>query len=247
MGFGALAMFFPFHFKEDLPRYQYAKVRFEKQDGMSASSWPIKIQHDTLQQAFANSVVLAAPFLCLAQNASQKLHPAEIIGAAGWLASWALENRADIQKLAFLQECKSKKDSDPSVRTAVLGHPPFDTAKYSMWTKCRHPNYFFEWMCWNCFALMGLPSLLSLHEEPDIKAGLGLTFFYLSRIFFDCLCYWTGGEPAEHFSASKRPAFKEYQKTTRMFFPFEVPFFNHHRVAGWPDAVENESSKELLA
>lgn len=241
MGFGALAMFYPYKFKEDLPRYQYAKVRFETKDGMSPSTWPIKIQHDTLQQAFANGVMLATPFLCLAENPSPSLHPLEIAGALGWLASWCFENHADLQKQTFLKVCKERRHTDPSVKTAVLGHTPFNTKEYSLWTRCRHPNYFFEWMCWNSFLVMGTPSLLALKESDFTKFGLATSMFFMSRMFYDCLNYWTGAEPAEHFSIQKRPEYKEYQKLTRVFFPFEMPCVDHCRVAGWPHADEREA------
>eukprot|EP00928_Gymnodinium_smaydae_P004652 TRINITY_DN11585_c0_g1_i1.p1 TRINITY_DN11585_c0_g1~~TRINITY_DN11585_c0_g1_i1.p1 ORF type:complete len:199 (-),score=21.01 TRINITY_DN11585_c0_g1_i1:124-720(-) len=63
---GACVMFFPYRWKQDLPRYRYAKVRFEKKDGMDSSLWPLKIQHDTLQQAYANATVLACPLMLCA-------------------------------------------------------------------------------------------------------------------------------------------------------------------------------------
>lgn len=50
-------------FKEDLPRYQFAAHRWIHDDGMPAAGWMLKAQLDTLQQALANSVVLAAPIL----------------------------------------------------------------------------------------------------------------------------------------------------------------------------------------
>ena len=33
------------------------------------------------------------------------------------------------------------------------------------------------------------------------------------------LVYYTGAVPAEHYSASKRPEYREYQKQTNRFFP----------------------------
>lgn len=46
---GALKLFYPYTFPNgDLPRYKYAKVRFEEKDGMASHWWPFKVQHDTL-------------------------------------------------------------------------------------------------------------------------------------------------------------------------------------------------------
>lgn len=234
MAAGALLMFFPYSFKEDLPRYQYAKVRFEEQDGMSPRLWWLKMQHDTLQQAFFNSVLCAAPVLLTAENQAPSLHPLEVGGAVMWAVSWLFENAADGQKDAFVRACKKKRHTDPSLKVAVLGHPPHNGTKYSLWTMCRHPNYFGEWMCWNSFMVMAIPSLLALKQPTWIKAGFGVTYLMVSRIFYDCLNYWTGSEPAEHFSVQKRPDFKDYQKSTRMFFPFEMPFVDHRRTPGFP-------------
>ncbi|CAE8675789.1 unnamed protein product [Polarella glacialis] len=242
MALGALVLFFPYQFPEDLPRYQYAKVRFEKQDGMPASLWWAKIQHDTLQQAFANSTMLAAPFLCMASNRAVGLHPLEVCGGILWLASFLFENWADAQKENFLQACAAKRKQDPSVSAAVLGMQPWNGSSFCTWTWCRHPNYFGEWMCWNAFLLMATPSLLGLEEAAWVKAGIGLTFVFVSRFFFDCLCFWTGAEPAEYFSVRKRPDYRAYQSSVRMFFPFEVPSVNHYRISGWPS-----SSKETLS
>ena len=42
--------------------------------------------------------------------------------------------------------------------------------------------------------------------------------------------HWTGAEPAEYFSAFKRPAYRQYQRQTRVFWPFELPLVDHGRV-----------------
>jgi steroid 5-alpha reductase family enzyme len=36
---------------------------------------------------------------------------------------------------------------------------------------------------------------------------------------YTTLVYLTGAVPSEHYSAQKRPEYKQYQQTTRMFFP----------------------------
>jgi steroid 5-alpha reductase family enzyme len=49
MAVGAIVMFgqasnFTFRFDEDLPRYRFARVRWEKEHGMPASRWWIKVR-----------------------------------------------------------------------------------------------------------------------------------------------------------------------------------------------------------
>lgn len=230
MFFGSLVMFFPYRWKQDLPRYRYAKVRFEGQDGMPGSTWPVKVQHDTLQQAYANATCLACPLMLCAFNPSPDVHPLEIVGFVVWAAfGFVWENIADGQKMLFMKESNEKKLKD-----AVLGFAPFDGAKYCLWTWCRHPNYFGEWMAWNGFVIMALPSLASLEEPLLIRCGLAVSLWFCSRIFYDCLNFWTGAEPAEHYSVQKRALYREYQQSTRVFFPLELPCVDHCRTPGWP-------------
>jgi len=240
MALGALFMFFPYTFKQDLPRYQYAKCRFEGKDGMVSSLWSLKVQHDTLQQAAANMAFLACPIMLCAHDKTEHISLLEMAGWSLWLLSFAWENLADGQKELFLRECKQQrreaKDeiTREQLKTVVLGYAPFDGKKYFLWTLCRHPNYFGEWMCWNGFVVAALPSLFRLVEPLWIKLGLGLALPLVSRIFYDCLNFWTGAEPAEAFSVQKRPLFKEYQRKTRVFWPFELPLVDHCRIGGWP-------------
>eukprot|EP00756_Hemistasia_phaeocysticola_P039843 Hpha_TRINITY_DN16834_c4_g12::TRINITY_DN16834_c4_g12_i1::g.152323::m.152323 len=244
MFMGALKLFYPYRWKEDLPRYRYAKVRWEMQDGMPSNTWWLKVQHDTLQQAFANSVVLFTPIALCCTDTSPDLSPVEVLGWVMWVVSWVFENKADLQKNSFLKECvkigKESAERKEEVRTAVLGHAPFDK-KYPLWTKCRHPNYFGEWMCWNSFVIAALPSLWRLYNKEDEDEmgvrGAAIALMFVSRLFYDCLAHWTGSEPAEYFSVMKRPLYKAYQAKTRMFFPFELPFVNHFRISGWPQGA----------
>ena len=230
MGLGALFLFYPYDFKTDLPRYEYAKVRWQ-QEGMPVEHWWIKIQHDTLQQCFANICVLPAPVILAAMNPRPEIHPVEVLGLVIWALSWGCENAADVSKQLFLKRCKKEGQH---ARTDVLGYEPWNGKEFYLWTLCRHPNYFFELMSWVGLSLTGACSIASVDLSTELQLGFTLILLALLRFFYDCLVYWTGAEPAEHFSVLKRPLYKAYQSTTRCFFPFEVPFFNHHRVAGWP-------------
>ena len=65
--------------------------------------------------------------------------------------------------------------------------------------------------------------------------GLGLCLYAAPRIMYSSLVYWTGAEPAEHYSLKRRPRYGEYQATTRVLWPFEMWGVDHGRRVGWPD------------
>jgi steroid 5-alpha reductase family enzyme len=238
-----------YRFAEDLPRYRYARVRFEEDHGCPARWWWIKIQHDTLQQCYANATVLAAPVLLAASNPSESVSVVEACGWALWVVAWAFENKADLQKNEFLRDVRARRRAEPEgskerekLRLSVLGRPPFDGPAYRLWTLCRHPNYFGEWLSWAGIVVAAVPSLLEVCPEPLARSGLGLALFYAVRFFYDCLVHWTGAGPAEHFSVRKRGAeYREYQRSTRCFWPVELPCFEHFRVAGWPSETRRSA------
>jgi steroid 5-alpha reductase family enzyme len=163
MFIGALLLFYPYRFDKDLQRYRYARQRWAEQDGMPARGlpWGFKIQHDTLQQCFANSVLLAMPVLLPASNPSPVLEPLEVVGWTIWVGGWLFENAADLQKSHFVAEVQKRRKAlkeasadgtggaeAARLLTVTLGYKPFDGAEYRLWTLCRHPNYFGEWCCW---------------------------------------------------------------------------------------------------
>ena len=256
---GALVLFYPYNFKSgDLSRYQYAKHRWVEHEGLSEALWPIKAQMDTLIQCFANCLVLACPVLLAASNPLVAFHPLEAAGVAMWLLSWAMENIADGQKVLFLHDCKTMKkersspEASAELRSAVLGFKPFDSSRYWLWTRCRHPNYFFEWASWISFATIGFGSVATKHrwlkggEDTYTTFLLVATLLLMVRFFYDCLVYWTGAAPAEQQSVRKRPLYEEYQRRTRVFFPFPLPewLVSHHRTPRWP-LTENEKAQLL--
>ena len=86
---------FTYIFKEDLPRYRYAKEKWDHHHGMPSNLWWIKAQQETFQQCLANSIVLAAPVLIAASNKNESVSLIEVIGWLIWIAAWCFENKAD--------------------------------------------------------------------------------------------------------------------------------------------------------
>ena len=78
------------------------------------------------------------------------------------------------------------------------------------WRYSRHPNYFFEWLHWWGYVIMGLGSPLWF------LTLVGPVFMYIF------LRYVTGVPHAERQSLSSRgDAYRDYQKTTPVFFPWK--------------------------
>ena len=252
MALGAVVMFgqatrFTYRFKADLPRYRYAKHKWLK-DGMPEKMWWLKMQQDTLGQGFSNSVLLCVPAFLAASNPETTLHPVEWLGFLVWLVSWLFESTADLQKMKFMEEQK-RHQGEP----ATLGVAPFD--KYFLWSLCRHPNYFGEWMAWFGFSIASFPSLSVIPDGYRLAAlSYFLAIVLIPRLLYDCLVHWTGAGPAEHYSVQKRPNYMDFQKNVRCFFPFQMPFVDHHQYEGWPSFEvtpksswhELESSGEIV-
>jgi steroid 5-alpha reductase family enzyme len=257
---GALFLFYPYNFKDgDLSRYQYAKHKWVIKEKLPPWLWPLKAQLDTLTQCFANSVILACPILLASLNPTQELHWLEVAGGATWAGAWVLENMADTQKLLFLADCKQQaKQATTSaekerLKLSVLGFTePFNSPKYWLWTKCRHPNYFFEWVAWIGFGMIGFGSVATKDawllggEGLSMTALLSATLLLMLRFFYDCLVYWTGSAPAEQQSVRKRPEYPQYQACTRVFFPFSVPaaLVDHHKTPGWPLDAQDRADND---
>jgi steroid 5-alpha reductase family enzyme len=125
-----------------------------------------------------------------------------------WLLSFGLESLADKQKNSFI--AMNVKTGNKRALCNV-----------GLWRFSRHPNYFFEWMVWNSLIVIALPSLMTLWGSEPLIIMLGLVGVLLmaSRVMYTTLVYYTGAVPAEYYSVQKRPQYKEYQRTTSMFFP----------------------------
>jgi steroid 5-alpha reductase family enzyme len=139
------------------------------------------------------TVALSLPFALAAQ------------ASAGFPAAWDLaalalvavgvagETTADRQLVAF------KKDPANRGRTCRAG----------LWRYSRHPNYFFEWVLWCGFGVLGLTG-------PWGWAGLAAPALMLYTIVFV-----TGIPPTEAQAvASRGDDYREYQRTTSPFVPW---------------------------
>jgi hypothetical protein len=74
---------------------------------------------------------------------------------------------------------------------------------------------------------------------------LVLLLLFLVRGLFDCLVHWTGAAPAEHFSTAKRPAYRHYQATVPVLFPFFMaPWMDPKMIPGWPALASSAADKK---
>ena len=205
MGLGAIKLLISGHLDKELPRYEFQKKRWSK---AGKTNTALAMQIEAIVQGVANAAFLAFPAFIIASNPSEEISIFEIIGIVIWLASFIMESVADAQKLKFLRAMKKS-----GARNTVCN--------IGLWQYSRHPNYFSEWMVWNALVIVSIPSWLQLYSNMSviIFVLLGVGLLMTSRIMYVTLVTYTGAVPAEYYSAQKRPAYKDYQQTTNMFFP----------------------------
>lgn len=205
MGLGAIKLLISGHLDKELPRYEFQKKRWSK---AGKTNTALAMQIEAIVQGVANAAFLAFPAFIIASNPSEEISIFEIIGIVIWLASFIMESVADAQKLKFLRAMKKS-----GARNTVCN--------IGLWQYSRHPNYFAEWMVWNALVIASIPSWLQLYPNISviIFVLLGVGLLMTSRIMYVTLVTYTGAVPAEYYSVQKRPAYKDYQQTTNMFFP----------------------------
>jgi len=205
MGLGAIKLLISGHLDKELPRYEFQKKRWSK---AGKTNTALAMQIEAIVQGVANAAFLAFPAFIIASNPSEEISIFEIIGIVIWLASFIMESVADAQKLKFLRGMKKS-----GARNTVCN--------IGLWQYSRHPNYFAEWMVWNALVIASIPSWLQLYPNMSviIFVLLGVGLLMTSRIMYVTLVTYTGAVPAEYYSVQKRPAYKDYQQTTNMFFP----------------------------
>lgn len=138
------------------------------------------------------AVVLSVPF-AYAASAQASLGVLDGVALALWIAGIVGESVADRQLARFKR--------DPANRGT--------TCRVGLWKWSRHPNYFFEWVVWCSFAVLGL-------SAPG--GGSGWIAPLLIYVFVNHL---TGIPPTEAQSLRSRGEdYRRYQRTTSPFFPW---------------------------
>ena len=152
---------------------------------------------DALMVAFFQAqallaVLLSLPMLVLAQAPEAGWRATDAVAVGLWIVSWAGESLADRQLAAF------------RARPENRGR----TCREGLWAWSRHPNYFFEWLHWLVYPLLGL----------GLEAGWTLWLAPLAMLYL--VLKVTGIPPTEEQSLRSRgDDYRAYQRTTSAFFP----------------------------
>ena len=139
------------------------------------------------------AVLLAVPFAYAASARAEFPGALDLLALGLWLVGITGESIADRQLQAF------KRDPDSKGRTCRRG----------LWRYSRHPNYFFEWVIWCAFGVLGLSAA---------GGWAGLIAPVLIYVFVNHL---TGIPPTEAQAVRSRGEdYRRYQRTTSPFFPW---------------------------
>ena len=115
-----------------------------------------------------------------------------MLGIAIWIIAIGGEILSDKQLKKFKQDASNKGQ----------------VCQSGLWKYSRHPNYFFEWLHWLAYVLIGF---YSSYWWLTVT-GVLVMYVFITQI--------TGIPFTEKQSVrSKGALYKEYQKTTSKFFP----------------------------
>ena len=136
--------------------------------------------------------VLSLPFWAVAQNSQPRPFFIVIALALALLVLWG-ESGADRQLAEFRK--------DPANRGL--------TCRTGWWRYSRHPNYFFEWLHWFAYPILGW-------------GGPYQYALWWSPVVMFCFLYFFTGIPFTERQAlrSRGEDYRQYQKSTSVFFPW---------------------------
>lgn len=176
----------------------FVRIGSEAEDGRYAAlrrDWGERFQTRIFwffQAQALLAVLLSLVFLVLMRAEASGWRGVDLVAVLLWATSIGGESIADRQLAAWR--------SDPENRGK--------TCRRGLWAYSRHPNYFFEWLHWLVYPVLGigLPFGWTLWAAP-------LVMLYLVREV-------TGIPPTEEQALRSRgDDYRAYQRTTNAFFP----------------------------
>lgn len=143
-------------------------------------------------QAFV-AVILSVSFLVVMRNPESRYSIFEVLAMFVWIIAITGEAIADFQLGRFRK--------DPANQGKVC--------RTGLWRYSRHPNYFFEWIHWWTYVLM----------------GIGVSYGWVALLGPILMLYLflkvSGIPPTEARALESRgDEYREYQRTTSAFFPW---------------------------
>ncbi len=180
-----------------LGSYLYGRVSGETEDGRyrhmrrASGRYAAPVMFVFFQVQASWTLLFAMPFWAAAQNSSN-LGLLDLSGILIWMITISGEVLSDKQLARFR--------STPSNKGKVC--------QDGLWKFSRHPNYFFEWLHWLAYVLIGTGS----DYWWLCWLGLLIMYFFITRI--------TGIPYTEQQSLRSRgQAYVDYQNSTSAFFP----------------------------
>lgn len=149
-----------------------------------------------LQAQAAVGLVLAVSIVLAAQNPHPGLRVQDLLALSLLLAAIEGESLADHQLRRF--------KADPANRATICD--------VGLWRWSRHPNYFFEWLCWLAYPLIAI--------DLAGRNPFGWLALLAPACMYWVLVYVSGIPPLEdHMLRSRGDLFRAYRKRTSRFFP----------------------------
>ena len=173
---------------KDDPRYAELRSKWGAQ-------WPKRLFLFLQIQSGAATILLVA-VLAAANNPAPAFVWSDIAGAAVLVLAIAGESLADHQLRAFAAETGNEgKVNDKG-----------------LWSWSRHPNYFFEWLGWWAYPIIGI--------GPSGRFPWGWAALIGPVLMYWLLVHGSGIPPTEaHMLKSRGAKFRSYQGRVNAFFP----------------------------
>lgn len=189
------------HIKEDR-RWELWRERWRKGEGwLGIKSVPMNFFFFYHAQSMTNALIFSLP-LILITNSSKEVTLYEVFGLILWIISFILENISDFQLKNF--KLKRRNKENPCKATVC---------RDGFWAYSRHPNYFFEFICWIAVFIMTYPNIT---ETIHYVFWIGIPF---AGYFF--LVEFTGVPMCELQSLKTRGEdYRKYQEEVSMFVPW---------------------------